>query len=286
MPPDKVSNSVQGIDLPFFRVLRRARARAGLSQMALALEAGMSQRHVSFLETGRAQPRRDTILRLAGALQLSPQETDACLAAAGFAPARRDRSRDPTPPAEMQAAARRILALQTRTPAALVDIDGAIIATNSAFDRALAALGDPDRLWRDSHGDQPRNLYRLSLHPRGLAQHLVNLGEVAAATLRRVAREAQEAPRLRALLAEVLTWPGMNPGWLDPPGGAPAGPILVERYRVGGAIVGVIASITTIGAPVDAIDGGLRLESYFPADPSSSDTLNGLLGDAGPRWTA
>jgi transcriptional regulator with XRE-family HTH domain len=270
--------------------LRRVRSQARLSQLALALQAGVSQRHLSFLESGRARPGRDTVLKLAQALRLAPEVANALLQSAGFAAAFDERPWAAPELAPLRAAAAQILIAHTPSPAVLVDVSGDVIDTNAAFDRALAALGDAPTLWRQSHGDYPRNLYRLTLHPRGTAQFLVNFDEVAAATLRRAAAEANASPRLAALLIEIATWPRMNPGWLDPDQGPPPTPVIVEQYRVGDAIVGVIAVTTTFGAPMDLVGGGLRIESYFPADEASAAVLSdpvrnpiSTLPDAGPR---
>lgn len=258
--------------------LRRARRQARLSQMALALQAGVSQRHLSFLETGRARPGRDTAMKLARAMRLSPEAGNTLLQAAGFAPAFQERAWTAPEFAPLRATALRVLRQHTPCPAVLIDIAGDVIETNCAFQRALALLSEPEALWRESHGDQPRNLLRLTLHPRGTAQFLINVEEVAAATLRRAAAEADSSPRLTALLAEMRSWPGINPAWLEPDLERPPAPVIVERYRVGGGIVGLIAVTTTFGAPVDLVAGGLRIESYFPADETSAAVLRDELG--------
>ncbi len=246
--------------------------------MALGYQAGVSQRHLSFLESGRALPGRETVLKLAQGLRLAPEAVNALLSSAGFAPAFDERPWAAPEFAALRAAARQILSAHTPSPAVLIDISGDIVETNQAFDRALEALGDAPTLWRDSHGDNPRNLYRLSLHPQGTAQFLVNFQEVAAATLRRAAAEAASSPRLQAMVDEIAQWPGVEPGWLDVASRPPPSPVIVERYRVGGTVISLIAVTTTFGAPLDLVAGGLRIESYFPADPESGAALSALLG--------
>lgn len=260
--------------MAFAAALRDLRSKARLSQMELALRAGVSQRHLSFLESGRARPGRETVLKLVRALRLAPEPANALLQTAGFAPAFTEQAWTSPEYAPLHAAAVQVLAAHTPSPAILIDIAGDVIKTNPAFDRALAVVGDPDRLWRDTHDAHPRNLYRLTLHPRGTAQFLINFAEVAAATLRRAAMEASASVRLQKLLAEIAGWPAIDPAWLTASASGPPAPVIVERYRVGDAVIALVAVTTTFGAPMDLVAGGLRIESYFPADEVSAAILH------------
>ena len=244
---------------PLLRTLRR---RVGLSQLTLALAAETSQRHLSFLETGRAQPGRAVAMRLAAALKLARPEARALLAAGGFAPDADDRPASP----DQWAAVMAVLRAYGPYPALAMTVEGDVIAANPALDSLLALIEEPEALWRRTCGDGPRNLYRLTFHPEGLIGALVNRNAVAQASLGRAQAEAHASPRLADLIASCAGWLGWRAGRCDA-GLAIHGPTQIERYAVGGRLLSFMATTTTIGAPFDAADGGgIRVEAYLPVD--------------------
>lgn len=262
----------------FSDLLRTLRASARRSQMDLALAAEISQRHLSFLETGRSRPGRAVVEKLARALELPPALANALMASAGFAPLFQARTWDDDALAPLRRAAAEILQRHAPYPAVLIDAAANVIAINPDFDRALGLIDGPARLWSLTHAQgQPRNLLRLSLHPDGPARAMVNFPDVARATLQRAQAEARGSRALLRVLEEIARWRNIDPAWLEPAWAPAPGPIIEERYRIGDRQLALFAVVTTLGAPMDATAGALRIESFFPAD---EDTRRALAGDA------
>ena len=189
---------------------RRAR---NLSQLALAHEANVSPRHVSFVETGRAKPSRDMVLTLADALGVPLRERNALLLSAGFAPMFNESALDDREVAPVRLAIDAILKQQEPYPAVVMNRRWDIVATNDAASRFFGLLVDG----RTPHG--AGNVLRLMFHPDGLRPCVDNWEAVAQALVRRVHREALGATRDdagRALLAEVLDYPGVPARWRTP----------------------------------------------------------------------
>jgi transcriptional regulator with XRE-family HTH domain len=252
--------------------LRSYRKQARRSQMDLALEAGVSQRHLSFLESGRAKPGRAVVEKLARALELPAPCANAFMESAGYAALFPAYAWSDEAMAPIRQAADELLVRHAPYPAILIDASANVIKANRAFDAALSLIDAPERLWALSHPKgEPRNLLRLSLHPDGTAKASLNFETVAYATLQRARREARGAPPLETLLEEIRQWPNIDPAWLEPGWGPSPAPIIEERFQVGGDVLTVFAVITTLGAPLDA--SPLRIESYFPADATSRTAL-------------
>ena len=195
---------------PLLQYWRRAR---NLSQLALAHEANVSPRHVCFLETGRAKPSRDMVLLLADTLAVPLRERNALLLAAGFAPMFRMSTLDDRELAPVRTAIDAILKQQEPYPAVVMNRHWDVLATNTAATRFFGMLLD---------GRPPQgagNILRLMFHPEGLRPFVENWEAVAQALVRRVHREAVGG-RLdeegRALLAEVLNYPGVPQQWRMP----------------------------------------------------------------------
>ncbi|MEM9726116.1 MAG: helix-turn-helix domain-containing protein [Pseudomonadota bacterium] len=278
------SSDDDGDDPPAFGPqLRALRVERRLSQMALALTAEVSQRHLSFLESGRAQPGRAVAARLAAGLGLSPDAANVLMAAAGFAPLFPQRGFGDPEMAPLRSAAEHVLRGHAPYPAILIDDIGDILDANPAFDAALALLGDPETLWRRTHQSADpraapprRNLYRLTLHPEGTAAALLNFDEVVRATLQRLLAGREPSPRLRSLVAEIVAWPGIDPSWARPRWGPPPAPIMAERYQARGRVLSVFAVVTKLSAAPDAAAAGLSVESYFPADAATQAAFETL----------
>lgn len=245
--------------------------------MDLALEAGVSQRHLSFLESNRARPGRGVVEKLARALALSPEGANALMASAGYAPLFPPRALSDAQMAPVRRAAAELLRRHAPYPAVLIDAAGDVIEVNSGFDAALSLIDDPAALWARSHpAGEPRNLLRLSLHPEGPAAAMVNFESAARATIERARAEAQGLSRLDALLTEIASWPNIDPAWLEPHWGPTPAPIIEERYKTGDVDLALFAVITSLGAPMDATASSLRIESFFPADEPSRQVLQAV----------
>jgi len=184
-------------------MVRRWRQRRRLSQLDLAGLAETSTRHLSYVETGRARPSRDMVLRLAAALEVPLREANQMLLGAGLAPAYPDARTDHAARAALLDVLDEVLDGHLPNPALVLDAEFDVVAANAAVDRMLGTLVDPDLL------DPPVNVVRVTLHPRGLARHLGNLGPWRAHLLRQVRRHATAAPSqsLDALLAEAEQLP-------------------------------------------------------------------------------
>jgi transcriptional regulator with XRE-family HTH domain len=251
---------------------RRARS---LSQLALAHEANVSPRHVSFVETGRAQPSRDMVLVLADALGVPLRERNALLLAAGFAPMFRESALDDRELAPVRRAIDAILQQQEPYPAVVMNRGWDIVATNAAASRFFALLFDG----RTPHG--PGNVLRLMFHPDGLRPCVDNWEAVAQALVRRVHREALGATRDdagRALLAEVLDYPGVPARFRIPDLGSPLVPVVPVSFRHGDERFHFFSAVTVLGTPQDITVQELRVESFFPLDDGTAAAARRLLG--------
>src|SRR5689334_18627079 len=186
---------------PVGDMLRDWRRRRRLSQLELSSHAGISARHLSFLETGRSRPSRDMVLRLTERLEVPLRERNGLLVAAGFAPVYRERSIDDPEMRPAREALNRVLDGHEPYPAIVVDRHWDLVMANDA---AFLFLEDmPEELVRP-----PVNVHRLALHPRGLASRVVNLAEVRAHLVARMARQVSLTgdPRLEALHEETLAY--------------------------------------------------------------------------------
>jgi transcriptional regulator with XRE-family HTH domain len=255
----------------FGAALRYWRGKRGISQLRLAADSGISQRHLSFLETGRAQPGRDLILKLGLVLDIPLRQRNAMLLAAGFAPAYRERSlSDPELGAVMQALDF-MLAQQAPYPALVVDrLWNLVMANEPAAKMMRLFLGMP------AHAPIPRdgsvNVLRLILDPNGLRPSLVNWEDVCTDLLQWVQREAMgDGPgsEATALLDELMALPGIAAAASQPNLERRALPFLPVTLRKGEVELNLFTTITTLGTPHDVTVHELRLESFFPADDGS-----------------
>ena len=247
-----------------------------MSQLDLALAVGSSARHVSFIETGRAQPSRDMVARLAEALDVPLRERNALFAAAGFAPLYRDSGLG----AEALAGARRaldfMLAKQEPYPALVMNRLWDIVMANEAATRSLTLLG---AMPADA---RPPNALRMIFHPDGLRPCIVDWEEVARRTLARAHREALAAPgdpAVTALIEEMLSYPGVPRDWRKP-GLAPELPVVPVTLARGSLRMAWFTTITTFGTAQDVGLHELRIESFFPADEATERTAHRLADEA------
>ena len=258
---------------PVGALLRDWRRRRRLSQMDLALEAGVSTRHLSFIETGRARPSPEMVLTLAAELEVPLRQRNRLLLAAGYAPVYEERAMDDPEMAPVQQAVRLVLEAHDPYPAFAVDHAWALVDHNEGARLLMAGL--PEHLLAP-----PLNVLRASLHPEGLAPRIRNLAQWRAHLLERLARQAALTgdPAIRALHAELAAYP-VPPGASDGGGGAhavaPAGSDVVVplRVEVGGQVLSFLSTVTTFGTPVDITVEELTLESFLPADRATADAL-------------
>src|SRR3954469_8324465 len=248
-------------------LLRDWRQRRRMTQMDVALEAGVSARHLSFVETGRSAASADMVKRLAEQLDVPLRERNELLLAAGYAPAFGQRDLDEPEMGPVREALDRVLAGHEPLPAVVVDRHWGMVAGNSAV--PLLTAGVADHLL-----EPPVNVLRLTLHPDGMAPRIANLPEWRAHLLDRLGRQAVVSgdPALAALHEELVRLPGG-----DEPGPSPdlaAGEIAVPlRLRAGDDELAFISTATTFGTATDVTVSELAIESFFPADAATAYAL-------------
>ena len=248
----------------FGTLLREWRGRRSLSQLELSLESDISARHLSFVETGRSKPSRETVARLAETLQVPLRERNALLLAAGFAPVYPERPFGSEEMEPIRSALDRFLRAHEPYPALIVDRRHNLLAANDALS-ALTAGCAPWLL------EQPANAIRIALHPEGMAPHTANLAEWSAHLLSRLRREAAITgdPELDALHAEVSAYPGVAAAL---PAESPAGSELAVPLRIsrGEDQLAFISTIATFGTAVDITLAELSVEAFYPANAATA----------------
>jgi transcriptional regulator with XRE-family HTH domain len=247
-------------------LLRDWRTRRRLSQMDLALESNISPRHLSFIETGRAQPGRATLLAMAEVLEVPLRERNVLLLAAGYAPMYAQRALDDPMLGPAREAVQIILKAQEPFPALAVDRGWNMIAANAAVAPMLGGAA-PHLL------QPPVNVLRLSLHPEGLAPRIENLGEWRAHLLSRLRRQVAMSadPQLQGLLEELMAYPGgegADEGHRD-------GIVVPIRLRTPAGTLSFFSTTTVFGTPLEITLAELALESFFPADEATARALRG-----------
>lgn len=249
-------------------LLREWRRHRRLSQLDLATGAEISTRHLSFVESGRANPSREMILRLAEYLDVPLRERNALLVAAGFAPAFRERALDDPALATARATIDLLLKGLEPCPALAVDRYWQLVASNQATLRLLGGVA-PDLL------EPPVNVLRLSLHPGGLAPRIRNLGQWRAHLLHRLRQQidASHDPQLIALLRELQALPAPADMPAADIGSSIAVPLQLE---VGGQLLSLLSTTTVFGTPVDITLAELALEAFVPADATTAQRLREL----------
>jgi transcriptional regulator with XRE-family HTH domain len=258
--------TIAGDRPPVAVMLRHWRGRRRLSQLELALEADVSSRHVSFVETGRSRPSAAMVLHLAKRLDVPLRERNDLLLAAGYAPAYRQRELDAPEMRPVRNAIEHVLNGREPFPALVVDRHWDLVSANRAFaslvEGAAAHLLEP-----------PVNVLRLSLHPEGLAPRIVNLPQWRTGLLERLRRDALAAgdPVLSVLQAELASYPSGDPGHPRVPvSGEVAVPL---RVRAGGAELSFISTTTGFGDALDVTVAELSIESFFPTDERTIEAM-------------
>ena len=251
-------------------LLRDWRQRRRMSQMDLALEAGVSTRHLSFVEPGRSRPSAEMVLHLAERLDVPLRERNELLLAAGFAPQYSAREFDDPALREVRDAVSRVLAAHEPYPAIAVDRYWNLVASNEALGPFLDGVA-PELLV------PPVNTIRLALHPDGIAPRIVNLGEYRADLIERLDRGARLTgdPLLSELHEEMLGYPGPQAPPVPPDAAVTVGLELAPAPGCDAPELSFFSTITTFGTAVDVTVSELAVEAFFPADAVTADYLRG-----------
>lgn len=249
-------------------MLRDWRKRRRLSQLDLALDAAISPRHLSFIETGKSKPSREVVLRLAEGLGLTLRNRNALLLAAGFAPGYAERRYDDPGLAAAREVIQRILDAHMPFPALAVDRHWNLVAGNGAvmalMDGVAPGLVEP-----------PVNVLRLSVHPDGLARRVANLAEWKRHLIERLRRQVEVSGDavLEALAEELKAYPAPASNRPGTEGAGIAVPLVLESP------VGPLSflSVTTMfGTPVEVTLSEIAIESFFPANQGTAERLRAL----------
>jgi transcriptional regulator with XRE-family HTH domain len=259
---------------PVGRLLKQWRERRRMSQLGLALEAEISTRHVSFLETGRAQPSREMLLLLSRVLEVPPRGRNELLIAAGYAPIYRETALDAPEMAQARRGLDFMLRQQEPYPAMALDRHWNILLTNNAMNRVMSLFLDAASM---KAAGSP-NAIRLSYHPKGLRPFIVNWEEVAAAFIQWLQRDLLRAgdAETRRLLDELLSYPDVPRQWRSLDLDASTAPFLAIELRKGDARFSFFTTLASLGTPYDITLHELRVECFFPADEASEQALRRL----------
>jgi transcriptional regulator with XRE-family HTH domain len=256
---------------PFGEHLRRWRQRRRMSQLELAQEAEISTRHLSFVETGRASPSREMVLRLVQRLDVPLRERNALLVAAGYAPMYRERPFDDPGHAAAREAVALILRSHEPWPALAVDRHWNLLAANAMLPHLLSTAS-PELM------KPPVNVLRLSLHPLGLAPRIVNLGQWRRHVFERLRQQVHATGDavLASLLEELRGYPvpeGADDTQLE---GEHLGVAMPLRFASPAGVLSFIGTTTVFGSAVDITLQELALETFFPADEATAAAMRAL----------
>ena len=254
---------------PVGTLLREWRQRRRMSQLDLAAEAEISSKHLSFVETGRAQPSREMLLHLAEQLGIPLRERNVLLIAAGYAPVFAERPLDDPALQAARKAVEQVLAGHEPYPALAVDRHWTLLATNRAIPPLLAgveaALLQP-----------PVNVLRLSLHPQGLAPRIANLSAWRAHLLARLRQQIELTadPVLVRLQDELAGYPLPRGAHPHPPIEAEYASVVVPmQLRADGELLAFFSTTTIFGTPLDITLSEIAIESFFPANAATAEAL-------------
>lgn len=249
-------------------LLRKTRNERGLSQLGLASVAGVSTRHLSFLETGRSAPSREMVEHLCNALAVPLRDRNPMLVAAGYAPAYRTTAFDAPELSGVREVLRRWIDAQDPYPAIVLDRDHEIVMTSSAANRFFGLVfGGP------IPAHLGKNLAMLVFHPDGLRRAMHNFDVVASSLVRRMRREATSAHEAARLEATVGTY--LRDVNLDAVDSSDA-PIIAIEWDLAGERLSTVSTIATFGSAADVTLTELRIETVLPADEASARLMRKL----------
>ena len=256
-------------------LLRDWRQRRRMTQLDLADSAGVSTRHVSFIETGRSLPSRSMLLKLGALLDVPLRERNTLMVSAGYAPMYREHRLDEAEMSAAREAIERLLSAHEPYPALAVDRHWHLVTANRAAQALLVGL--PEALLQPS-----LNVLRVSLHPQGLASRIDNLAEWRAHVLERLRHQhaTTSDPQLAELLAELQAYPGGEEP-MSANSRTASGIVVPLRLRLDDTqVLSFLSTTTVFGTPRDITLAELAIESFFPADAQTAARLQAMSGRA------
>jgi transcriptional regulator with XRE-family HTH domain len=262
MSEGRSNEKSQGRMLP--ALLKHFRRARGLSQLDLASAAEVSPRHLSFLETGRAKPSREMVLRIGVTLGLSLRDQNALLAAAGFSETFRETAVSELPE-NIRRALERMMQAHDPYPLVVFDANYDLVMMNGGAAAMLSAMVPHP-------GKRPINVLELSFDPAGLRPFIENWEQSASHLLQRLAREHLQTGResLGLLLSRLLAYPDVPASFRALDLASALEPVFDVRFRINGQSFGFLTTLTCFNAPQDVTLDELRIESYFPLDDATT----------------
>jgi transcriptional regulator with XRE-family HTH domain len=265
----------------FGDLLRRWRETRRISQLDLALEAEVSARHISFIETGRAVPSREMVMTLAGVLDVPLRERNLLLQAAGYAPIYRETSLDDPQMAQVRQALELILKQQQPFGAIVFNRRWDLIMANESYVVMSKMLleGDHEIIPYTVIKSPKLNLMKLLFDPAGWRPHLVNWEPIAKSSLARLYREAsrENDPQIVKLLDEILSFPDVPRKWQKPDFDVPQDLVVPIEMRMGDLTLKLFSTITTLGSPQDITLQELHIEAMHPADETTAELVRTMM---------
>lgn len=250
-------------------LLRHWRDARGKSQLDLSLDAGVSQRHISFIESGRSVPGRQLLLDLAQALDVPLRERNALLLAAGYAPVYSEAAWDSDEMHSVTKALERMLRQHDPYPAIVMDRYWNVLKTNDSAPRFFNCFIDM------AARKAPRNILHLMFDPAGMRPFIANWEQLARGLLQRVAREAVGGvmdAATRELVSALMAYEDVAPEWQPATAGAQSAdtlPVLPLSFVKDGAVLNYFSMVSTVGTPQTIAAQELRVECLFPADDAT-----------------
>lgn len=274
----RTPTSQQQLD-SFGLLLKQWRSQRGLSQLDLAVTSQVSQRHISFLESGRAKPSRAMVLQLAEVLEIPLRQQNLMLTAAGFAPIHVETDLSAPEMAAIRKALDFMLRQQEPYPAIVVDRYWHLLLTNNAATRLLTTFIPLEQLQTYFYKDGKINLMRAMFHPQGLRPFVVNWEDFSGHLLQRLHREAiadGESEQSRALLDELMNYPGISETWHLSERTTHNTMLLTVHLKRANLELQFFSTIATLGTPYDITLQELRIECLFPADEATEQNWKRL----------
>lgn len=270
-------SAIANADNPFGALLKQWRSQRNFSQLDLSVASDVSQRHISFLESGRAKPSRDMVIKLSVVLDIPLRQRNKMLTAAGFAPIYSAFDLSSPEVAPIRRALEFTLRQQSPYPALVMDRYWNQIMVNKGAENLLGWLIGGKTVPEDIGP----NLMKLMLHPQGVRAHVVNWEMMASHLIRRVHRETLaegQEEQSQALFDALLTYPDIQSLWQAPIQENWQLPLLNTTFSKAEQQLSFFTTITTLGTPQDITLQELRLECLFPADDQTEKHFHNLFG--------